>query len=49
LDPETSDHVFGILMELVKSTGMSALIATHNLDLASRMDRHVVLGKGKIT
>jgi lipoprotein-releasing system ATP-binding protein len=49
LDPETSDHVFGILMDLVKSTGMAALIATHNLDLASRMDRHVVLGKGKIT
>ena len=49
LDPETSDHVFGILMDLVHSTGMAALIATHNLDLASRMDRHVVLGKGKIT
>lgn len=49
LDPETSDHVFGILMELVHSTGMAALIATHNLDLASRMDRHVVLGKGKIS
>lgn len=48
LDPETSDHVFGILMDLVHSTGMAALIATHNLDLASRMDRHVVLGKGKI-
>jgi lipoprotein-releasing system ATP-binding protein len=49
LDQETSEHVFGILMELVHSTGMAALIATHNLHLASRMDRNVVLNKGKVT
>ena len=49
LDQETSEHVFGILMELVHSTGMAALIATHNLHLASRMDRNVVLDKGKVT
>ncbi len=39
LDPGTSDTVFEALMELVRSTGMSALIATHNLELAKRMDR----------
>jgi len=39
LDPATSDRVFDTLMDLVRSTGLSALIATHNLELASRMDR----------
>ncbi len=48
LDPETSDRVFGTLMELVRGTGMAALIATHNLDLAARMDRTVRLDAGRI-
>ncbi|NHF73385.1 ABC transporter ATP-binding protein [Paracoccus xiamenensis] len=48
LDPETSERVFGVLMELVRETGMSALIATHNLDLAARMDRMVRLEAGRI-
>ncbi|WP_323784878.1 ABC transporter ATP-binding protein [Thalassovita sp.] len=48
LDPDTSDHVFDTLMELVRSTGMSALIATHNLDLAHRMDRVLRLDKGML-
>lgn len=39
LDPGTSDKVFEVLMGLVRDTGLSALIATHNLDLAARMDR----------
>lgn len=39
LDPETSDRVFEMLMALVRDTGLSALIATHNHDLAARMDR----------
>ena len=39
LDPETSDRVFQMLMDLVRETGMSALIATHNHELAARMDR----------
>ncbi len=43
LDPATSDHVFAVLMDLVRDTGLSALIATHNLDLAARMDRIVRL------
>jgi lipoprotein-releasing system ATP-binding protein len=48
LDPGTSDQVFGVLMELVRSTGLSALIATHNLELAARMDRVVRLSAGRI-
>jgi lipoprotein-releasing system ATP-binding protein len=48
LDPDTSDQVFGALMELVRDTGLSALIATHNLDLAARMDRVVRLDAGRV-
>lgn len=46
LDPETSDRVFGALMRLVRETGLSALIATHNLDLAAQMDRCIRLDGG---
>mgnify|MGYP000141189371 FL=1 len=46
LDPGTADQVFAALMELVRGTGMSALIATHNLELAARMDRQVKLQDG---
>lgn len=46
LDPETSDRVFGALMTLVRDTGLAAVIATHNLDLAARMDRQVRLTSG---
>lgn len=49
LDPETSDQVFGVLMALVRETGLSALIATHNLDLAARMDRVVRLNTGRVS
>ena len=45
LDPATSDRVFDVLMGLVRETGMAALIATHNLDLAGRMDRVVRLDR----
>ena len=48
LDPVTSDQVFGTLMDLVRDTGLSALIATHNLDLAARMDRQVRLDAGRL-
>ncbi len=48
LDPATSDRVFGALMDLVRSTGMSALIATHNMELAARMDRVVRLNTGLV-
>ncbi|MGP6087921.1 ABC transporter ATP-binding protein [Antarctobacter jejuensis] len=46
LDPSTSDRVFGALMTLVRETGLSALIATHNLELAARMDRQLRLDGG---
>ncbi|QBF32833.1 ABC transporter ATP-binding protein [Thalassococcus sp. S3] len=46
LDPNTSDQVFSALMELVAGTGLAALIATHNLELAARMDRMVRLEAG---
>ncbi|WP_299165419.1 ABC transporter ATP-binding protein [uncultured Tateyamaria sp.] len=49
LDPATSDQVFEALMTLVRDTGLSALIATHNLDLAARMDRTVRLDAGHLT
>ncbi len=48
LDPKTSDHVFDALTELVHATGVAALIATHNLELAARMDRRVTLRDGKL-
>ena len=48
LDPKTADHVFGIFTGLVLASGLAALIATHNLELASRMDRRVTLQDGKI-
>ena len=48
LDPETSDQVFSVLMQLVRDTGLSALIATHNVALAERMDRVVRLDSGQV-
>lgn len=48
LDPATSDHVFETLMRLVRASGLSAVIATHNPDLAARMDRTVRLEHGKL-
>lgn len=49
LDPETSDQVFSVLLDLVRETGLAALIATHNLALAERMDRVLRLEKGQLT
>ncbi len=48
LDPRTADHVFGALADLVRYSGLAALIATHNMELARRMDRRVTLRDGKI-
>lgn len=48
LDPDTSDQVFATLMALVRGTGLAALIATHNLDLAARMDRQIRLDAGRL-
>lgn len=48
LDPGTSDQVFNALMALVRGTGLAAVIATHNLDLAARMDRQIRLDGGHL-
>ena len=48
LDPRTSDGVFLELLSIVKETGLSALIATHNFELADKMDRKVTLRDGKL-
>ena len=48
LDPYTADHVFGALMQLVKATNVAMLIATHNMELAGRMDRRVSIVNGRI-
>ena len=48
LDPATSERVFGVLLSLVRETGLSALIATHNMELARQMDRVVQLKDGRI-
>ncbi|KAB2658884.1 ABC transporter ATP-binding protein [Brucella tritici] len=48
LDPTTSSYVFGALEALVRQSGLAALIATHNHELARRMDRRVTLKDGKV-
>src|SRR5215216_7935419 len=48
LDPHTADHVFKALMQLVKATQVAMLIATHNMELAGRMDRRVSLVDGQV-
>ncbi|MBV6659196.1 MAG: ABC transporter ATP-binding protein [Devosiaceae bacterium] len=48
LDPQTSDHVFQVLLALVRAAGVAALIATHNMELAARADRVITLADGKV-
>jgi lipoprotein-releasing system ATP-binding protein len=48
LDPHTSEHVFTELLALIHKTGVAALIATHNMELASRMDRALRLADGHL-
>src|SRR5690625_983016 len=48
LDPETADDVFDLLTKLVQGTGVAALIATHNLELARRMHRTLRLRDGQV-
>lgn len=49
LDPKTSDEVFDILLTQVRERSVGALIATHNIDLADRMDRVLELKNGRVT
>jgi len=46
LDPATAEHVFAAFVRLARSTGLAALVATHNPELAARMDRRVTLVDG---
>ena len=46
LDQETADRVFALLVQLTRETGVAALMATHNPDLAARMDRKLTLRNG---
>jgi ABC-type antimicrobial peptide transport system, ATPase component len=48
LDPKTAAGVFDALVTLVRSEGVAALIATHNLQLAAKMDRALVLHEGRL-
>jgi lipoprotein-releasing system ATP-binding protein len=48
LDPATSEAVFMNLRELVKATGVAALIATHNLEMARHMDRVLAIRDGRL-
>jgi lipoprotein-releasing system ATP-binding protein len=48
LDPKTSHYVFDALDALVRASGLAALIVTHNMELAERMDRRITLDAGKI-
>jgi lipoprotein-releasing system ATP-binding protein len=48
LDTHTADHVFGTLTKLVRATELAAVIATHNLELASRMSRRVTIREGRV-
>ena len=48
LDPATSERVFAELLNLIRNSGLAALIATHNHDIAQRMDRVLTLKDGKL-
>ena len=48
LDVNTASHVFGALTQLVRASGLAAVIATHNLDLAAQMDRRVTIRDGLV-
>ena len=46
LDPHTAGHVFQTLVAIVRGSRLAALVATHNLELAARMDRRVTIREG---
>jgi lipoprotein-releasing system ATP-binding protein len=48
LDPKTSERVFSSLTQLVRASGLAAIIATHNMDIAARMDRRVTIRDGRV-
>jgi lipoprotein-releasing system ATP-binding protein len=44
----TAEHVFGTLGQLVRASGLAAIIATHNMDIAAQMDRRVTIRDGAV-
>jgi lipoprotein-releasing system ATP-binding protein len=48
LDPRTSGHVFSALTQLVQASGLAVVVATHNMDIAARMDRRVTIKDGLV-
>jgi lipoprotein-releasing system ATP-binding protein len=48
LDPRTSEHVFSALTQLVQASGLAVVVATHNMDIAARMDRRVPIRDGRV-
>ena len=48
LDPHTAEHVFAAFTQLVRASGLAMVIATHNMDIAARMDRRVTLKDGAV-
>jgi lipoprotein-releasing system ATP-binding protein len=48
LDVRTAERVFGALSQLVRASGLAAIIATHNLDIAAQMDRRVTIREGTV-
>jgi lipoprotein-releasing system ATP-binding protein len=48
LDVHTADHVFAALVQLVRASSLATVVATHNLELAARMDRRVTLREGRV-
>jgi lipoprotein-releasing system ATP-binding protein len=48
LDPQTAGHVFQTLVAIVRASRLAALVATHNLELAARMDRRVTIRDGLV-
>ena len=48
LDVNTAERVFGALTQLVRASGLATIIATHNMELAARMDQRVTLQDGRL-
>jgi lipoprotein-releasing system ATP-binding protein len=48
LDPHTAEHVFAALTQLVRASRLAVIVATHNMDIAARMDRRVTLRDGAV-
>jgi lipoprotein-releasing system ATP-binding protein len=48
LDPRTADHVLYALSQLIKASGLTVVLATHNMEIAARMDRRVTIREGQI-